>query len=230
MTGTNAPAQQAAGPHFEHHQCLEVACTECGENFGEDAALHFASVAQALTAIAGSGWEITDDAVLCYHCTDHPDHAASAPAVVHKCEYCWPPLFSEAPTPAQCQCARINTAVAHVQIPFISRAHPGFTTRHCVALSCGECGQPAGGDDEYDPHYSSTERALADAAKDYDWLVTDVLVCCPRCAGRRQCSATGHRFPEHPDYITADGIEVRWCTSCDETVRNPVHDRGQPWL
>jgi hypothetical protein len=119
MSGTNASAQQAAGPHFEHHQCLEVACTECGEQFGEDAALHFPSIAQALTAIAGSGWEIADNAVLCYDCIDQPDHAASAPAVLYKCEYCWPPLFSDAPMPPKCQCARTNIAVAHVQIPFI---------------------------------------------------------------------------------------------------------------
>jgi hypothetical protein len=55
MSGTNAPTRPATGPHFEHHQCLEVACIECGEKFGEDGALHFGSVAETLTAIAPTG-------------------------------------------------------------------------------------------------------------------------------------------------------------------------------
>lgn len=230
MSGTSAPALRETGPRFERYQCIEVACTECDEKLGEDGTLHFGSIAEALTTIASADWEITDDAVRCYDCIDHCDHSATAPVVVHKCEYCWPPLFCDTPAPDHCQCARTNSTVTHVQVSFISRTHPGFTTHSCVALSCGECDEPLADDDEHIPHFRSTDKALADAAKKYDWVVTDVLVCCPQCASKRECVATGHQFPEHPDYTTADGIEVRWCSNCGEPVRNPVNDRDQPWL
>lgn len=230
---TSTPAIRATGaPEFDHHECLEVACSDCGETLGDDWTLHFESIAEALTSIAAAEWTITDDQVRCLDCTeladDNPDPDTST-VVLSKCEYCWPPLFSTTPPPQSCQCAEQHIAARHrVRIPFISSTHSAFTTRSCITLTCGECGDPV--NEEQPPHYSSPEKALEAAAHDYDWLVTDVLVCCARCANGRACTLTGHQFPDQPDHITAGGIEIRFCANCDQTVSNPVGDRDQPWL
>lgn len=232
---TSTPAIRTSdAPKFDHHECIEVACTDCGESLGEDWTLHFESITQALASIADAEWTITDDHVRCLACTDrHGDDSAdtgTSTVIVTKCEYCWPPLFSDSPPPLSCQCDQQRTTTEHhVHVPFISRAHCAFTTRSCVTLTCGECGNPVN-DDESEPHYSSAEKALEIAARDYDWLVTDVLVCCARCAKGRACTLTGHQFPEHPNHVTAGGIEIRFCANCDETVSNPIGDRDQPWL
>lgn len=230
MSTTDTQSPRATGPQFEHHQCIEVACTECGEPLGEDITLHFPSIAAALAGIERSEWQVTDDAVRCYDCiqanADDPDARI---LVVTKCTYCWPPLFGDGTRPQSCQCASAATTIIHrLRVPVISRTHPAFTTHSCVTLACPECGQNLGGNDEYDPHFNSPENALQQAAEDYDWLVSDVLVCCGRCAKAKACEAVGHQFPDKPDHTLPDGTEIRCCAKCDAIVRNPSRQRDQP--
>lgn len=236
MSTTDARSTRGTSPQFEHHQCIEVACTACGEPLGEDSILHFSSMAAALAEIQRCEWQVTDDAVRCYDCIQasaaDPDAQIldAQILVVSKCTYCWPPLFAAEPAlPPSCQCA--NATITHrLRVPVISRTHPAFTTHSCVTLTCPECGQSVSGNEEYDPHFNSPERALQRAADDYDWLVSDVLVSCGRCAKSKACAAVGHQFPEKPDHTLPDGVEIRCCVNCDATVRNPGGQRAQPWL
>lgn len=232
MSNTDTAPARDTGPQFAHHQCIEVACTECAEPLGEDTIVHFSSMSAALTEIMRSDWHITEDGVRCYDCTQAGDTDTDTHVVVvDRCGYCWPPLFSETPLPHSCQCSNpANTTTHRLRVPFISHTHPAFTTRSCVTLSCGGCGQPVSRNEEYDPHFPSPEQALRCAAQDYDWVVTDVMTCCPSCAQSRACALTGHQFPDSPDHVTADGIEIRCCAHCAATVRNPTHDRDQPWF
>lgn len=218
------------GPRFEHHQCIGVACTACGEQLGEDTIIHFDSMASAITEINRREWQVTDDAVRCYDCIQASAGDADAQInVVSRCRYCWPPQFSDEPRPQSCQCDNTAATVTHrLRVPFITHTHPAFTTHSCVTLTCGECGQNVSGNEEYDPHFSSPERALQRAAEDYDWLVSDALVCCERCAHKRACAAIGHRFPTNPNHVLPDGTEIRSCANCDATARRPIDQRNHP--
>lgn len=216
MTAATEQASPAVGPRFERRQCIEVACNLCGETYGEDGAVHFASISDALSAIGDAEWLVTDDALRCYDCIDHRGHAATIPVVVHKCEYCWPPLFSGTPMPSWCKCSQRDSTIAHGPVPFVGLAHPGFTAHSCVALFCGQCGDPVGGDDEREPHFSSPQRALSLAVTQHGWTVTDTVACCRRCARRGECAVNGHRFPEQAVGTTRAGAELRWCTNCNQ--------------
>lgn len=231
MSTTNTRPSRETTPHFEHHQCIEVACTECGEPLGEDTIVHFSSMSTALAEIQRCEWHVTDDAVRCYDCIQANDGDPDAQIlVVSKCTYCWPPLFAEVALPQSCQCATATTITHRLRVPVISCTHPAFTMHACVTLACPGCGQSVSGNEEYDPHFSSQESALKRASDDYDWLVSDVLVCCGRCAKSKACAAVGHQFPEAPNHTLRDGIEIRCCVNCDATVRNPSGERDQPWL
>lgn len=231
-TTTDVRSVCGNGPQFQQHQCIEVACSECGEQLGDDTILHFDSIAAALAEINRSEWQINEDAVRCCDCIQAADgDTATLTVAVSKCEFCWPTLFSDDTTQNSCQCRNPGTTITHrLRVPFISHTHRAFTTHSCVTLACGGCGQSVSGNEEYDPHFSSPDRALQRAADDYDWLVSDVLVCCAGCAESRACAAVGHQFPDEPNHVLAGGIELRCCSNCDATVRNPIGERDQPWL
>ncbi|MBN3458434.1 hypothetical protein JNN96_30800 [Mycobacterium sp. DSM 3803] len=231
MSSADTTPISVARPRFERHQCIEVACTDCGEPLGEDFTVHFASINSALTEIMRSEWQITDEGVRCYDCTEAYDGTDARFVVVSKCGFCWPPLFSDRPLPQTCQCSIPAATVTHrLRVPFVSHTHPAFTSRSCVTLFCGGCGGNVSGNDEYEPHFNSPEQALQRAAADHDWVVTDVMTCCASCAKSHACALTGHQFPDTADHVTAEGIEIRCCAHCAATVRNPVNDREQPWF
>ncbi|TXI53498.1 hypothetical protein [Mycolicibacterium mageritense] len=230
MSSTDTTPARDTGPRFEHHRCIEVACTQCCEPLGEDFTVHFASIDTALTEIARSEWHVSDDGVRCYECVEAHDETDARVVVVSKCGFCWPPLFSDTPIPQRCQCHNFATTITHrLRVPSVSHTHPAFTPVSCVTLFCGGCGVNVSANDEYEPHFSSPEQALQRAAADYDWVVTDVMTCCASCADSRACALTGHQFPDAADHVTAAGIEIRCCAHCTATVRNPVNDREQPW-
>jgi hypothetical protein len=223
-------------PVFERHQCIEVACTRCGDDFNDDFTYHFRSVPEALHALGSDGWIVTQTAVLCWGCLDDADadERASAPAVlaVQRCEYCWPPLFSATTPPDECRCARREVVTHVVQVPFIAGSHHGFTSYCCVTLTCGHCGAGLrdADDESGEPHFDSPESALSAAATSYGWLVTEHLVCCAACAKRRDCAAVGHRWSDARDYVNDELIEHRWCRHCGAPALNPVGDKDMPWL
>jgi hypothetical protein len=206
---------------FATRACVAVVCIGCGEHYGPDFECHFETLADALREVLREGWTVTEDTVLCIVCgEDNPP--PELPLVV--CEYCAPPLFFDAPSADRCRCRG-----GGVRVPFVSRRHPGFEQHSCVTIRCPECAQPINGDDDREPHYSSQAKGLA-AARERGWIVTDRIVCCRRCAQRRGCVALGHSWPEFPDHVTGEGVELRWCRQCDEFVMSLAANPGMPWL
>lgn len=220
---------------IEHHQCIEVTCTTCGQSLNDDFTHHFASLPHALRALASEDWLPTTNGVLCWSWVENFDHdqrSAHPALAVAKCEYCWPPMFSDTPAPDRCTCAALPAATTHVLVPFITRTHPGFGQHACVTIRCPEC--QSGLDDEDhesgEPHYESPAAAMHDAEKTYHWLVTDTVICCASCARKRECALLGHQLPDAPDRLTDNAIEQRWCQHCNAMVMNPAADRDMPWL
>lgn len=233
MTSTTAAPIGSA--HIEHHRCIAVTCTTCGQSFNDDFTHHFASLPHALRFVTSDDWVLTPTGVLCWSCADHLEHdrrPAPATVAVAKCEYCWPPLFSDAPVPGSCCCNRLASTTTHVLVPLVALTHPGFEQHACVTICCPECQARLGaeGDEMGEPHFDSPAAALLDAHKTYDWLVTGTLTCCAACARSRECAVLGHQLPDAPDRITDDGIERRWCRHCTAEVMNPITDREMPWL
>lgn len=232
---TPTKATPSAPAVVEHHRCIAVTCTSCGQSFNDDFTHHFASLPHAVRTVAGEDWVLSAAAVLCWACVADLDRdqrpTPAAPALV-KCEYCWPPLFSDTPSPEACCCAKLGAATTHVLVPFITRTHPGFGQHACVTIRCPEC--QSGLDDEDhesgEPHYESPAAAMHDAEKTYHWLVTDTVICCASCARKRECALLGHQLPDAPDRLTDNAIEQRWCQHCNAMVMNPAADRDMPWL
>ena len=233
MTSTKAAISASAV--VEHHRCIALTCTTCGQSFNDDFTHHFASLPHALRIVASEDWVLTATGVLCWSCVDDLDHdqrpAPAAPAVA-MCEYCWPPLFSDTPEPDTCCCTSLAAATTHVLVPLVTLTHPGFEQHACVTIGCPECqsGVSAQDDEMGEPHYDSPTAALHDAGKTYDWLVTGTITCCASCARTRECAALGHQLPDAPDHVTDDGIERRWCRHCSAVVMNLIADRDMPWL
>lgn len=233
MTSTKAAASAPA--LIEHHRCLAVTCTTCGQSFNDDFPHQFASLAHALRVVTSEDWALTATGVLCGCCVDDLDHdqrPRHGAAAVAKCEYCWPPLFSDTSAPDKCCCASLPAATTHVLVPLVTHTHPGVEQHACVTIRCPECqsGVRADDDDSGEPHYDSPTAALRDAEKTYDWLVTGTLTCCAACAATRECAVPGHQIRGAPDRVTDDGIEQRWCRHCRAVVANPIADRDMPWL
>jgi hypothetical protein len=231
---TATKADPSAAAVLEHHRCIAVTCTRCGQSFNDDFTHHFASVPHALRIVTSEDWVLTATGVLCWSCVDDLDNdqrPAHTTVAVAKCEYCWPPLFSDTPGPEGCRCANLAAATTHVLVPLVTLTHPGFEQHACVSIRCPEClsGMHAH-DDMGEPHYDSPTAALHAAEKTYDWLVTATLTCCASCARTRECAALGHQLPDAPDRVTDDGIEQRWCRHCSAAVMNPITDRDMPWL
>lgn len=215
---------------ISYHQCLAVTCTACGSRFGDGFVQHFDSVPDALAALADDEWAVTPEGVLCGACLPDCDAGVIHAPMVLRCEYCWPPLYSDGPLPERCVCGGRGGVVTHLQLPFISAEHPGFAVSSCVTLRCGDCGDGLGADDDRgDPHHRSVAEALDNAAQDYDWLITERFVCCGGCAKQRQCALLGHHWPEVAECVD-NGIEHRRCQHCDVVAKNPVGDRSMPWL
>jgi hypothetical protein len=185
--------------------------------------------------VTSDDWVLTATGVLCWSCVDDLDHdqwPAHTVSAVAKCEYCWPPLFSDTPAPDQCCCTSLAAATTHVLVPFITVNHPGFDEHACVTIGCPQCqsGLRADDDETGEPHFDSPTAALRGAEKTYDWLVTGTLTCCASCASTRECAVLGHQLPEAPDSVSDDGIERRWCRHCGAVVLNPLADRDMSWL
>lgn len=180
---TSTGASVAATANLQRHNCIAVACTECGEHYNDDHTCHFATLTDALRAIAADQWTLTHEALLCFDCRERAStHACdTAQIVVLTCEYCAPPLFSETPAPDRCRCH--DPTARHIWVPFIARHHRGFEPLSCVTLRCGGCGDGLD-DDEHEPHFSTPGKALA-AAKADGWVVTDPLICCGRCGSQQ---------------------------------------------
>ena len=138
MTSTKAKPNTSAV--IEHHRGIAVTCTTCGQSFNDDFTHHFAS-SHALRIVASEDWVLTATGVLCWSCVDdlddqRPAHTAFA---VAKCEYCWPPLFSDTPAPDRCCCTSLAAATTHVLVPLVTLTHPGFEQHACVTIRCPEC-------------------------------------------------------------------------------------------
>jgi hypothetical protein len=232
---TSTKATSSASAIIEYHRCIAVTCTSCGQSFNDDFTHHFASLPHAVRTVAGEDWVLTATAALCGACVaelDHDQRPTPATPAVTRCEYCWPPLFSDTPSPEECCCAKLDAATTHVLVPFTTRTHPGFQQHACVTICCPQCqsGLRAEDDEMGEPHFDSPTAALHGAQKNYDWLVTGTVICCGSCARTRECAVLGHRLPEAPDRVTDDGIERRWCRHCTAVVMNPIADREMPWL
>jgi hypothetical protein len=222
------PPDQAQRATLTTHHCIAVACTGCGQHYDDEFTHHFASVAHALRVITNEDWVVTEDTVLCWQCGSHDARRAPTPAALTRCEYCYPPLFSDTPPPEQCQCRR--DAVTHVMVPFVSGLHPGFQPNTCVSIQCSDCDDDLGYE-ECTPHYPTPADAFA-AATQAGWLVAEsLLVTCPGCTHRRTCVMLGHQWPEHPSFVSSEHVEYRWCQrECGEYVLNPVDAKDMPWL
>ena len=232
---TSAKVAPPASAVLEHHRCIAVTCTTCGQSFNDDFTHHFASLAHALRVVTSEDWALTATGVLCWSCVDDLDHdqrPRQGAVAVAKCEYCWPPLFSDTSAPDRCCCAGLPAATTHVLVPLVTLTHRGFEQHACVTICCPECqsGLRAGDDEMGEPHFDSPTAALHAAEKTYDWLVTGTLTCCESCAATRECAVLGHQLPDAPDRVTDDGIEQRWCRHCSAVVLNPIADREMPWL
>ena len=165
---TTAPPVSAV---IEHHRCIAVTCTTCGQSFNDDFTHHFASLAHALRIVTSDDWMLTATGVLCWSCVDDLDHdqrPAQGAVAVAKCEYCWPPLFSDTPAPDQCCCASLAAATTHVLVPLATVNHPGFEQHACVTIRCPQCqsGVRADDDEMGEPHYGLPRSRAARRGED----------------------------------------------------------------
>ncbi|WP_071288729.1 hypothetical protein [Mycolicibacterium llatzerense] len=214
----------------EHHMCLTMSCTRCGETYNDDTNVHFGCLNDAIKELATEGWAFTAESLLCATCIDKDEgDVVREPAVVELCEYCWPPMFSDGTQPDHCLCDE-GRAPARVLPPVINGQHPAIAQRQCITITCPDCGSGVAAEDDErgEPHYMSIEAALADVGADYEWIVSDVVICCRRCASRRECAATEHDFPDQPQMIRED-LEYRWCRNCHSPLTMPVINPEMPW-
>lgn len=227
--GAPTPPVQERRQPLTTHRCIAVVCTGCGQHFDDEFTHHFESVAQALRVVTAQDWVIENDSVLCWQCCGPPDRHSPAPAALAQCEFCYPPLFSDTPPLEGCRCS--DRAVTHVMVPFVSRLHHGFEWHTCVSIQCSDCDDDLSYEDSGTPHYPSPAEAFA-AATQAGWLIAkELLVTCARCTARRTCTMLGHQWPEHPNFVSSDRIEYRWCQrDCGEHVLNPVDTTDMPWL
>ena len=72
MTSTKAAPPVSAV--LEHHRCIAVTCTTCGQSFNDDFTHHFASLPHALRVVTSEDWVLTATGVLCWSCVDDLDH------------------------------------------------------------------------------------------------------------------------------------------------------------
>lgn len=218
-------APERAQGSLREHDCVSVACTACGAIFDDEFTHHFASTLDALAAIEAANWVITAQSTLCPNCTDGPD--PNAPVTVRLCEYCSPALFSATPPPGSCRCH--DQAITHVLVPR-SADNPRVQHHSCTSIHCSDCAADLG-DEECTPHYPTAAAAIA-AAKNADWMVVDGRVTtCPTCTKLRCCTALGHSWPEHPNFVSPAGLEYRYCQhDCGQRVTNLINDKDMPWL
>lgn len=218
-----AVTETATGtPQFAEHQCLEVHCTGCNESLGEDWTIHFDSLPAVLSALRDADWTVTADNALCLDCQPNEDTPDMSTAVVHVCEFCWPPLIPSDKASQFCTCESPDLTTAHhVDVPFITGAHPALVHTECISLQCGDCHEPYGGE-EAPAHYRSRAKAIEAALADDDPGSQDGNdIFCDRCTARRRCKENGgHTFPEQPTWTNPnDGTQIRYCNGCDEIQR-----------
>ena len=226
-TSSSRPDRQLPQPAFREHRCISVTCTGCGEHYNDEFIYHFASIGDAVRAIATQDWSVSRAAVLCPSCSGDATGTSPSPAALAQCEFCWPPLFSDTPPPDRCRCR--DEAITHVLVPFASYSHPGFEQQTCLTIHCSDCDDDLGYEDST-PHFPSETDARA-AATRAGWLVAAQPFTCKRCTNRRACTTLGHSWPEASNFVSADAIEYRCCLrGCDEYVMNPVGDKDMPWL
>ncbi|MDO3014599.1 hypothetical protein P5V34_11435 [Mycobacteroides abscessus subsp. abscessus] len=208
---------------FAEHHCLEVHCTGCNEALGEDWTIHYDSLPAVLSALRDADWTVTGDDAFCPDCQPDENTPNTSTAVVHVCEFCWPPLIPSDNASQICTCESPDRTTPHYfTVPVITGAHPALVHTECITLQCRDCDEPFG-TEEAPAHYRSRAKAIEAAMTDDDepWSQDGNGMFCDRCTARRRCKENdGHTFPEQPHWTNPnDGTQIRYCDDCDEIQR-----------
>jgi hypothetical protein len=97
----------------------------------------------------------------------------------------------------------------------------------CIEPACDDCGSECWDDSDYGtPHFKTTEDALDDLVKHYEWTITDDTQLCRHCTTKRLCEAEGHEWGEwreSHDGVFA-GTRHKFCAreGCHEYVQEPL--------